>query len=37
VVCIAPLRPLKGLLIALQYHFQAAEGRIDPPGRGGGA
>jgi uncharacterized protein (DUF983 family) len=30
-VCIAPLRPLKGLLIALQYHFEAAEGR---PGGG---
>jgi uncharacterized protein (DUF983 family) len=28
-VCVGPLRPLKGLLIALQYHFQAAEGRID--------
>jgi uncharacterized protein (DUF983 family) len=36
VVCVAPLRPLKGLLIALQYHFQAAEGRTDPPGRGDG-
>jgi uncharacterized protein (DUF983 family) len=35
VVCVAPLQPLKGLLIALQYHFQAAEGRIDPPGPGG--
>src|SRR5688572_21395984 len=23
-VCVAPLRPLKGLMIALQYHFQAA-------------
>ena len=32
-VCVGPLRPLKGLMIALQYHFQAAEGRID---RGGG-
>ena len=29
VVCLGPLRPLKGLMIALQYHFQAAEGRID--------
>ena len=29
VVCIGPLRPLKGLMIALQYHFQAAEGRLE--------
>ena len=29
VVCLGPLRPLKGVMIALQYHFQAAEGRID--------
>jgi uncharacterized protein (DUF983 family) len=29
-VCIGPLRPLKGLMIALQYRFQAAEGRIEP-------
>ena len=36
VVCVGPLRPLKGLLIALQYHFQAAEGRIDHLGDGGG-
>ncbi|HEY0439059.1 MAG TPA: DUF983 domain-containing protein [Xanthobacteraceae bacterium] len=28
-VCLGPLRPLKGLLIALQHHFQAAEGRFD--------
>ncbi len=28
IVCVGPLRPLKGLLIALQYHFQAAEGRV---------
>jgi len=25
---LAPLRPLKGLLIALQYHHKAAEGRL---------
>jgi len=25
---LAPLRPIKGLLIALQYHHQAAEGRL---------
>jgi uncharacterized protein (DUF983 family) len=24
-----PLRPMKGLMIALQYHHKAAEGRID--------
>jgi len=29
VVTIAPLRPLKGLLIALQFHHKAAEGRLD--------
>ena len=33
VVTLAPLRLLKGLLIALQYHHDAAEGRLD---RGGG-
>ncbi|HEX3953718.1 MAG TPA: DUF983 domain-containing protein [Stellaceae bacterium] len=27
-VTLGPLRPLKGLLIALQYHHKAAEGRI---------
>jgi uncharacterized protein (DUF983 family) len=32
VVTIAPLRLLKGLLIALQFHHKAAEGRLD---RGG--
>src|SRR5437868_11527503 len=26
-VTLAPLRPIKGLLIALQYHHKAAEGR----------
>jgi uncharacterized protein (DUF983 family) len=25
----APLRPIKGLLIALQYHHKAAEGRLE--------
>jgi uncharacterized protein (DUF983 family) len=25
---LAPLRPVKGLLIALQYHNKAAEGRF---------
>ena len=31
-VTLAPLRPIKGLLIALQYHHKAAEGRLDPRG-----
>jgi len=26
---LAPLRPIKGLMIALQYHHKAAEGRTD--------
>ena len=26
---LGPLRPMKGLLIALQYHHKAAEGRLD--------
>jgi uncharacterized protein (DUF983 family) len=26
---IAPLRPVKGLMVALQYHHKAAEGRLD--------
>jgi uncharacterized protein (DUF983 family) len=28
-VTLGPLRPLKGLLIALQYHHKAAEGRLE--------
>src|ERR1700686_4538528 len=28
IVTLAPLRPIKGLLIALQYHQKAAEGRL---------
>src|SRR6266446_1236285 len=28
VTTLAPLRPMKGLLIALQYHHKAAEGRL---------
>jgi uncharacterized protein (DUF983 family) len=28
VLTIVPLRPVKGLLIALQYHHKAAEGRL---------
>lgn len=34
VTAILPLRPVKGLLIALQYHHKAQEGRLvggDPP------
>ena len=27
--CVGPLRPLKGLLIALQHRFQAGPGRLD--------
>lgn len=29
IVTLGPLRPLKGLLIALQYHHKAAEGRLE--------
>ena len=29
VVTLGPLRPLKGLLITLQYHHDAAEGRLE--------
>lgn len=37
-VTLAPLRPLKGLLIALQYHHKAQEGRLaGQPDREGGA
>jgi uncharacterized protein (DUF983 family) len=32
VVTLSPLRPIKGLLIALQYHHKAAEGRIEHRG-----
>jgi uncharacterized protein (DUF983 family) len=28
-VTLGPLRPIKGVLIALQYHHKAAEGRLD--------
>lgn len=31
-VTLAPLRLIKGLLIALQYHHKAAEGRLDHGG-----
>ena len=33
VVTLLPLRLMKGLLIALQYHHKAAEGRLDRSGR----
>src|SRR5262245_30309089 len=33
ITTLTPLRPMKGLMIALQYHHKAAEGRPD----GGGA
>jgi uncharacterized protein (DUF983 family) len=29
IVTLVPLRPLKGLMIALQYHHKAQEGRLD--------
>jgi uncharacterized protein (DUF983 family) len=32
IVTLAPLRLIKGLLIALQYHHKAAEGRLDQRG-----
>jgi uncharacterized protein (DUF983 family) len=32
-LCIFPLRPLKGVMVALQYHFQAAEHRAGPGGK----
>jgi uncharacterized protein (DUF983 family) len=32
IVTLGPLRPLKGLLIALQYHHKAAEGRLEKRG-----
>lgn len=28
IVTLAPLRPIKGLMIALQYHHRAQEGRL---------
>ena len=32
IVTLGPLRPIKGLLIALQYHHKAAEGRLEQRG-----
>ncbi len=34
VVTLGPLRPMKGLMIALQYYHKAAEGRFGRPGGG---
>ncbi len=34
IVTLGPLRPIKGLLIALQYHHKAAEGRLQRRGDG---
>jgi uncharacterized protein (DUF983 family) len=31
-VTLVPLRPIKGLLVALQYHHKAAEGRLERRG-----
>ena len=31
-VTLAPLRPIKGLMIALQYHHKAEEGRLEQRG-----
>ncbi len=33
IVTLAPLRLIKGLLIALQYHHKAAEGRLERRGK----
>ncbi len=32
ITTIGPLRPMKALLVALQYHHRAAEGRLQRPG-----
>jgi uncharacterized protein (DUF983 family) len=32
IVTLGPLRPIKGVLIALQYHHKAAEGRLEKRG-----
>ena len=34
IVTLAPLRPIKGLMIALQYHHRAQEGRLINRGDG---
>jgi uncharacterized protein (DUF983 family) len=35
IVTLLPLRMIKGLLIALQFHHKAAEGRLVPKGEAG--
>jgi uncharacterized protein (DUF983 family) len=32
IVTLGPLRPMKGLMIALQYYHRAGEGRLGGPG-----
>jgi len=32
ITAVLPLRPIKGVLVALQYHHKAAEGRLQRPG-----
>jgi uncharacterized protein (DUF983 family) len=34
ITTLVPLRPIKGLLIAMQFHHKAAEGRLDRGGTG---
>jgi uncharacterized protein (DUF983 family) len=34
---LGPLRPMKGLMIALQYHHKAAEGRLERKSGGSGS
>jgi uncharacterized protein (DUF983 family) len=33
ITAVLPLRPIKGILIALQYHHKAAEGRLEHRGK----
>jgi uncharacterized protein (DUF983 family) len=35
IMTLGPLRPMKGLMIALQYHHKAEEGRFGGPSGGG--
>lgn len=34
IVTILPLRPMKGLMVALQFHHKAAEGKLEKIGEG---
>jgi uncharacterized protein (DUF983 family) len=34
IVTILPLRPMKGLMVALQFHHKAAEGKLEKTGDG---